>query len=157
MKKDPSFYDKFPRLRDLIVGLTFENEVSIEQKQKAFCSLVDLLVKKGIYKNDGSIQKWRENSIQYLKDVVDSLEEDELQQILTDQEDFFERFIFTPCGKVSSLYAFLQEEEFKSSPLWNVPENVLFNYFREKTGKSPYEKLPKTLVKVFIDEVENFY
>ena len=50
MRKDLNFYDKFPRLKKLVVGLEFEEDVSIEQKQKAFRSLVDILVKKGIYK-----------------------------------------------------------------------------------------------------------
>ena len=148
-------YDLFSKLRELIEGLSFEEEVSDEEKENAFRLLVDLLIKKGIYKNDGSIYRWRENSIQYLEDVIRSLEEYELQMILTDQENFFQRFIFTPCGKNSSLYALLRERRFNSNPFWNVPQKVLFEELREKTGKSPYEKVPRTVVTVFVDEVEN--
>ncbi len=151
-------YEKFPRLRELIFGLPFEEEVSIEKRHEAFCSLVDLLIKKGVYKNDGSIQRWRENSIEYLKDVVHSLEEYELQLILTDQEEFFDRFIFTPSGKNTSLHYSLKEKGVRmvSESFWNVPLDVLYRYFRERTGKSAYEKIPTTAAKNFLHEVENF-
>jgi hypothetical protein len=156
MRKDLDFYDKFPRLKKLVVGLEFEEDVSIEQKQKAFRSLVDLLVKKGIYKNDGSIQKWRENTIQYLKEVVNFLEEHDLQQILVDQESFFERFIFTPCGKNTSLFASLREKNGVKDQFHGIPVLVLFNHFSERTGKSAYEKIPKSVAQNFLLEVENF-
>ena len=78
MKRELSFYEKFLKLKELIVGLPFE--VSMDEKMEAFYSLVDLLLKKGVYKNDGSIQKWRVNSIQYLREVVDLLDEDNLQR-----------------------------------------------------------------------------
>ena len=70
MRKNPDFYCNFQKLNELILGLPFDEDVTSEQKQKAFHSLVNLLVKKGIYKNDGSVQKWRENSLQYLKESI---------------------------------------------------------------------------------------
>ena len=153
-----SFYEKFPKLRELIIGLPFEEEVGIEQKEKAFCSLVDLLIKKGIYKNDGTIQKWRENSIRYLRKIIDSLEEDDLRQVLDNQEVFFDRFVFTPSGKNTSLYAALEEKgvHMTAQSFWNVPLDVLYGYFRERTGKSAYEKISTTDAKNFLHEVENF-
>ena len=105
MKRKQDFYSQFQKLNELIFSLPFEEEVTIEQKEKAFHSLVDLLVKKGVYKNDGTIQKWRENTVQYLREIANFLEEIDLQQVLSDQEMFFERFIFTPCGKDTSIYA----------------------------------------------------
>ena len=157
MRKNLDFYEKFPRLKELIVGLTFEEDVSIEQKQKAFRSLVDLLVKKGVYKNDGSIQKWRENTIQYLREIVHFLEESDLRQVLSNQEVFFDRFIFTPCGKNTSLYASLEEKAgINTNQFCGIPKNILLNRFTERTGKSPYEKIPKIVAQVFLLEVENF-
>ena len=135
--------------------MPFEEEVSIEQKEKAFHSLVDLLVKKGVYKQDGTIQKWRENSIQYLKDVIGFLDEYNLRQVLSNQESFFDRFIFAPCGKNTSLYAFLKEKAgTNANQFRNIPISILLNYFTEKTGKSPYEKIPKSVAQVFLIEVE---
>ena len=157
MRKDSDFYEKFSGLRELIVDLPFEEEVSIESRWNAFCSLVDLLIKKGIYKNDGTIQKWRENSIQYLKDVIDSLEESDLQQILTDQKQFFDRFIFTPCGKNSSVFAALRERIGMNENIFcDIPITILFQHFTEITGKSAYEKIPTSVAQNFLYEVENF-
>ena len=158
MRKDLNFYEKFQKLRELIVGLPFGEEVSIERRHEAFFSLVDLLVKKGVYKNDGSIQKWRENSIQYLRDVIDSLEESDLQQVLDDQEVFFQRFIFTPSGKSTSLYAALKQKGVRmaAQSFWNVPLESLYGYFRERTGKSAFEKVPTIVAQNFLLEVESF-
>lgn len=156
MKKDPIFYENFPKLRELISNLSLKEDVSKEERQKAFYSLVDLLVKKGVFKKDGTIQKWRENSLEYLREVIHSLEESDLQQVLVNQEKFFDKFIFAPYGKNTSLYAIWKEGEVKVDPIWNISTRALFDYFREKTGKSPYEKLPRTVVTVFVNEVENF-
>ena len=147
-------YERFLELkRELDLSL---DEMDAGIRGEVFHSLVGLLLKKSIYKKDGTIQKWRGNALQYLLDVVAFLGEDDIQQLLLDQETFFDRFVFTPCGRNSSLYALLRERNFNSSPFWNIPEDVLFNEFRARTGKSPYEKLPKTVVAIFIDEVESF-
>ena len=157
MRKNSNFYENFPRLRKLIIDLPFDENVSIEEKQKAFCSLVDLLVKKGVYKSDGSIQRWRENSLQYLREIIDLLEESDLQLVLINQESFFDRFIFTPCGKTASLYATLKEKNgVNMDSFCDIPMDTLFSYFTEKTGKSPYEKIPKSVAQVFLLEVESF-
>lgn len=138
-KKNQDFYRKFQRLNELILSLPFEEDVRPEQKKMAFHSLVDLLVKKGIYKNDGSIQKWRENTILYLREVADFLEEADLQQVLTNQEAFFDRFIFTPCGKNTSLFASLRERVGSNTKQFcDIPINILLTHFKERTGKSPY-------------------
>lgn len=156
MRKNLEFYEKFPRLRELIFGLPFEEEVSIERKQQAFFSLVDLLIKKGIYKNDGSVQKWRENSLLYLKDIVESLKEEDLQLVLSNQEQFFDRFIFTPCGKNTSIYAALTEKCGASAQFHDIPLYILFDHFEERTGKSAYEKVPTIVAQNFLHEIENF-
>ena len=154
MKRELSFYEKFLKLKELIVGLPFE--VSMDEKMEAFYSLVDLLLKKGVYKNDGSIQKWRVNSIQYLREVVDLLDEDNLQQILVDQELFFERFIFTPCGKNTSIYATFKKKCGANMEFNGIPLYLLFDHFTERTGKSAYEKVPRYVAQNFLLEVENF-
>ena len=156
MRRDLKFYEKFPRLRELIVSLPFEEDVSIEQKQKAFRSLVDLLIKQGVYKNDGSVTRCRESCLQYLEEIVDLLDEPDLQQLLSEQKVFFDRFIFSPCRSITSLYATLKNRRVSLDPLWDVPVSILFSYFKDKTGKSPYEKSPRTMVNVFINEVEGF-
>ena len=156
MRRDPSFYSKFKRLNELISSLPFDERVSIEQKQNAFYDLTNLLVQKGVYKNDGSIQKWRENCLQYLKEIADSLDESDLQLLLSDQENFFDRFIFCPCGKNTSMYATLKEKCGRKQDFCDIPISVLLNYFTEKTGRSPYEKIPKSVAQVFLLEVESF-
>ena len=158
MKRDENFYCRFQRLNEFVLSLPFEEDVTIEQKKKAFHSLVDLLVKKGIYKSDGTIQKWRENTIQYLREIASFLEETDLQQILSDQEIFFDRFVFTPCGKDTSIYATLREKtEGNKGQFCDIPVNIILKYFVERTGKSPYEKIPKSVAKVFFIEVENLH
>lgn len=158
MRRKQDFYSQFQKLNELIFSLPFEEKVTIEQKEKAFHSLVDLLVKKGVYKNDGTIQKWRENTVQYLREIANFLEEIDLQQVLSDQEMFFERFIFTPCGKDTSIYATLRDKtEGNKEEFCDIPINILFNYFVERTGKSPYEKIPRSVAKGFLIEVENLH
>ena len=158
MKRDENFYRRFQRLNEFVLSLPFEEDVTIEQKKKAFHSLVDLLVKKGIYKSDGTIQKWRENTMQYLREIASFLEETDLQQILSDQEIFFDRFVFTPCGKDTSIYATLREKtEGNKGQFCDIPINIILKYFVERTGKSPYEKIPKSVAKVFFIEVENLH
>ncbi len=157
MKRDENFYRRFQRLNEFVLSLPFEEDVTIEQKKKAFHSLVDLLVKKGIYKSDGTIQKWRENTMQYLREIASFLEETDLQQILSDQEIFFDRFVFTPCGKDTSIYATLREKEGNKGQFCDIPVNIILKYFVERTGKSPYEKIPKSVAKVFFIEVENLH
>ncbi len=157
MKKNQDFYRKFQRLNELILSLPFEEDVRPEQKKMAFHSLVDLLVKKGIYKNDGSIQKWRENTILYLREVANFLKEADLEQVLTNQEVFFDRFIFTPCGKNTSLFASLRERVGSNAKQFcDIPISILLSHFEERTGKSPYEKIPKSVAQNFLLEVENF-
>ena len=157
MERDQNFYHQFQRLDDLIASLPFDEEVSAEQKKEAFYSLVDLLVKKSVYKNDGSIHKWRENTIQYLREVANFLEEEDLEQVLSNQELFFDRFIFTPCGANTSIYATLRREMRgdNKEQFHGIPVKVLHNYFLETTGKSPYEKITKSEAKDFLIEVES--
>ena len=157
MKRDENFYCRFQRLNEFVLSLPFEEDVTIEQKKKAFHSLVDLLVKKGIYKSDGTIQKWRENTIQYLREISSFLEETDLQQILSDQEIFFDRFVFTPYGKDTSLFASLRERVGSNAKQFcDIPISILLSHFEERTGKSPYEKIPKSVAQNFLLEVENF-
>jgi hypothetical protein len=156
MRRDTDFYRKFQKLNELFLKLPFDECVSIEQRQNAFYSLANLLLKKGVYKHDGSIQKWRENSLKYLKEIAGSLDESDLQLLLSNQENFFERFIFCPCGKNTSIYAALKER-CSGTSFCDIPIDILLNYFTEKTGKSPYEKIPKSVAQVFLLEVENLH
>ncbi len=158
MRRKQDFYSQFQKLNELIFSLPFEENVTTEQKEKAFRSLVDLLVKKGVYKNDGTIQRWRENTVQYLREIANFLEEIDLQQVLSDQKMFFERFIFTPCGKDTSIYATLREKaEGNTEQFCGIPTDILLKYFVERTGKSPYEKIPRSVAKGFLIEVENLH
>ena len=148
------FKFSFPGIRSAVMAARFPVGTSAEEKELVFQNLVRVLLNKSVVKPDGSVYNWRSGCLDYLLDVIPRLEEEEIHLILTDKEDFYRRFCFTPSKRMSSLYSELKRngavDRYK-----NIPVVDILQQFYEETELSPYE-LPeeRTVVAMFLDNIE---
>lgn len=145
-------YGNFPTVRKVVMSCDFTTP---EDKEKAFQLLVRCLINKHVYRFDGKLVRDRAKCLEYLIEVCSRLEDSELDLILINSDEFYEKFIFAPNKGARSLFS-----EFKKPALkhkFRVPMNEIFEDYRQETGYSPYEKISEDVLDVFLSECEALY
>ena len=95
-------YERFSALRAVVEECGLETP---EEQESAFRKLVDCLVSKNVYHPNGAIVRFRDTCLNYFTQICPHLEQEELELMIESVDDFYNRFIFAPSGKVKSLYS----------------------------------------------------
>jgi len=143
-------YSRFPRLKAIVATCGLETQ---EEQERAFRTLVKLLVHKRVCQPDGDVVHWRNTCLSYFSQICSHLEQDELELMIDKAESFYQRFIFAPSEKVKSLYSEFQKLGVKSV-FKNIPVSEIFKEYRQETGYSPYERASKEEIHSFLISVE---
>ena len=151
--KECANYDSIIESLKATIHNLLEDLVPQEEENRLFAGLISLLKRKKIISTDGAIATWRLSCLNYLEAIVPNLKDEELYQI--GNEEFSNRFIFAPCGKITSLYWELQHQGcngyFKNIPILDV-----YSEYEEVYGKSPYEKAENGEIRSFLHHVDRF-
>lgn len=124
-------------LREHFFSFDLESFHKEEDKPILFADFLSLLKKRGVLKCDGSIRSWRLPCLQYLDGVMPLLDEEDVVGI--NENDFFDRFVFAPVGKTTSLYH-ETKGYFPGGYFCNIPLDDVYAEYVNTYGKSPYEK-----------------
>ena len=143
-------YERFSALRAVVEECGLETP---EEQESAFRKLVDCLVSKNVYHPNGAIVRFRDTCLNYFAQICPHLEQEELELMIESVDDFYNRFIFAPSGKVKSLYS--EFEKVKVMPKFkDIPDSQIFERYRQVTDYSPYEKVTKQEIYSFLKDAE---
>ena len=151
-------YGNFAGIRKTIMACNFSSGVTKEEKDQLFKNLVRILIEKCVCKCNGETLPDRNSCLDYLLEVMPRLEEEELNLISTDKEQFYSRFCFAPTN-VDSLYSYFKKLEKRQGIIGyykNIPIKEIFDDYTRETGLSPYE-LPDEdwLIEIYISNINS--
>ncbi len=151
-------YQNFAGIRKTVMACKFSSGVTQEEKDQLFRNFVRLLIEKCICRCNGSTLPDRDSCLDYILEIMPQLEEEELDLISTNKEQFYSRFCFAPT-QVDSLYSYFQKLEKKHGIIGyyrNIPIKDIFDDYSRETGLSPYE-LPDEdwLIEMYITNIDS--
>lgn len=146
-------YGAFPRVRKALNGCDF---TTLDEKDRAFQSLVRCLIDKHVFRIDGKVVRDRLSCLEYFEDICSELEDEEIDLLLTEPNKFYDRFVFAPSKNAKSLFSELRKPSVKAKFSRASIEDV-FNEYRNETGCSPYEKISEDDLYAFLAQVEALY
>ena len=143
----------FPGIKKSVMACKFPEGTTEEQKLQIFSALVGLLKNKSICKKDGSTDPDRHKSVDYIMSILPMLDEDEIQLILEDGEQFYYKFCYAPSKQRRSLYSELERRS-ASNRLETLLVNNLYERYYAEFGLSPYELTDEVDVSGFVDRFQ---
>jgi len=151
-------YDNFAGIRKTVMACKFSSGITQEEKDQLFRNFIRLLIEKHICRCNGSTLPDRDSCLDYILEIMPQLEEEELDLISTNKEQFCSRFCFAPT-QVDSLYSYFKKLEKKHGIIGyyrNIPIKDIFDDYSRETGLSPYE-LPDEdwLIEMYITNIDS--
>ena len=144
-------YDRFFELHELVMKLPLS--VNEKQREGVFRTLTNFLVSKGVFNGNGRIEPYRDSAVEYFYDIAHKFNDEELNLFVSNLEELYERFIFAPHKKNTSLL-----NELRRIGAGKFIESIHFDeiveQYRNETGRSPYEKVSHEELYPFIASLD---
>ena len=147
--------DLFP---DIYKSVTTCKSLETEsEKRKVFKGIVQLLVDKSICKIDGSTLKWRDNSLNYLIEILPLLDKQDILLVRKDKDLFYKRFCFCQTRKKQSLYTVLQKKGPEFLDSLRITLDEIYDLYTTESGLSPYELVEDEItLSEFMERLDEF-